>query len=284
MARDETLEFIKSFADRFVQFKGLQFQQELLRRREERYDQQLQENRRYRQRQISISQEHLELRKRYTTAYEQGKSQSNINVTTPFSKTDIVGTSQTQGVDDIIAEELSNVPMDTSDWLGWGEGTNIYKQSDIDAARQKAQERVRVMFAGKGGGGEQFDYLWNSQLGELKNPESGRNVEIREQEADKKVFQGTQLSRPKVTGGFLGRKESEFPAGFETVPGKNSYKLPPRPKDKNEADIWGNFTNAWFGFEPKLQKAILIRLERGMKWSEIAQFDEVRESLQDLVK
>ncbi len=188
MARDEALEFIRSFADRFVQFKGIQFQEDLLRRREKRYDLQLQENRRYRQRTLALSE-------RRTAAYEAGRSQTNINIPV-FSPTQFEGTGQT--IQGIITEELDLIPVETSDFLGWGKGTDTIKQSAIDKARDNATRRTGRQYFGAGKA-DQFDFDFDRQFNEKFYSSPKRTV---------KIIQDT--------------KEPEFPSGSESPEGLES--------------------------------------------------------------
>jgi len=229
LGRDPSIEFAKSLVDRFVQFKSLQFQQDLLKRKEQRYDTQLQENRLHRQRQLTRSDAYLGLAERRTIATEQGKLGTNINVPV-FSPGQMGGSSQTPGVDTIIKQELDLIEVDKSGrklfTRASKERGDRINQSAIDKARSNAMSRLGLQHLGPGKT-EQFEYSFNRQLNEkiggLRNAEIIQDV-TQDMSIDQLFqFQGAQSSEPKGRpAGFLGRSESEFPAGFETPKGLES--------------------------------------------------------------
>ena len=177
---NEGIRFAQSAIDRFIQFKMIQLQQQREEERGRRFDLSLQQNRRFNQERIDISREHLGIAKMRAL-----QPTTSISVFTPGQ---VGGTSQTQGVDDIIAEELNNIPVDKSGVGALGglfrfkaKEVERIKASDIETARQNAMSRLGIQHLGIGKN-QQFDFLFNRQLEALKNPESGRTVEITQEQ------------------------------------------------------------------------------------------------------
>lgn len=187
----EGIRFAQSAIDRFIQFKLIQLRERREDERNRRFDLSLQQNRRFNQERIDIAREANRIRAAQPRT-------TSISVFTPGQ---VSGTSQTQGVDDVIAEEFSKIPIDKS-----GRGiftrarseTDRIKSVDIETARQDAMSRLGIQHLGVGKN-EQFNFLFNRQLEALKNPESGRTVEITGQQRAFPSRQGaaedlTQLS------------------------------------------------------------------------------------------
>lgn len=178
----EGIAFGRGLIDRYIQFKMLQraerqdqLRLEFAQRREQRYDQQLQQNRRFGQSRIDIAREHLDIAR---TRAETPSTSISV-----FSPGQISGTSQTQGVDDVIAEELDKI-IDKSGRGALGglfrfkrSEVDRIKSSDIETAKQNSMSRLGIQHLGPGKN-QQFDFLFNRQLDALKSPESGRTVEI----------------------------------------------------------------------------------------------------------
>jgi hypothetical protein len=120
MAQDPSLAFAQNLVNRYMQFKAQQFQVEMFRRREQRYERQLQENRLHRQKQLA-------LQERGVVSLERLRGGSPFSITTP---------SQIKNISDIVAEEFTNVtPVET--WWGLGKGR-------IPAAEtRKAIDRIK---------------------------------------------------------------------------------------------------------------------------------------------
>lgn len=75
MAQSAAMNFANNLVESFMQYKALQFQKDLMLRREQRYDEQLQENRAYRNQQLTLqqqAQERLDRQLEETKTYHQG--------------------------------------------------------------------------------------------------------------------------------------------------------------------------------------------------------------------
>lgn len=209
MARDESIAFSRNLVQSFIQAKMLQLQE----RRDRRYSEQLQQNQRQFQQTLGVRRKEAEARIKY---YERGGARSNITV---FSPGQISGTSQTQGIDDIIAEEIGNIPIDKS-----GRGlftrarseTDRIKASDIETARRNAMSRLGIQYLGVGKN-QQFDFLFNRQLETLSSPESGRNVEI--------IQPTFPSNQPEQTG-----IEDTAPRSFPGAGAGMTFPFTPTPK------------------------------------------------------
>ena len=183
---NEGIRFAQSAIDRFIQFKMIQLRERREVERNRRFDLSLQQNRRFNQERIDIAKETNRIR----------ATQPRTTSVTVFTPGQISGTSKTQGVDDVIAEELNNIPVDKSGRSFFklaGSETDRIKASDIEAAKQNAMSRLGIQHLGIGKN-EQFDFLFNSQLEALKNPESGRTIEIIGQQRDFPSRQGDETA------------------------------------------------------------------------------------------
>ena len=176
MAGDASLAFSQNLVENFIRFKMFQIEQDRLERREKRYSDQLQSNRLFNQQRIGLERGRLELGQE-ALAFRKTQGQGAATV---FSPGQISGTSQTQGVDDVIAEEFSRIPIDKSGrgfFTSAKSETDRIKASDIETAKRNAMSRLGLQHLGVGKN-EQFDFFFNRQLDTLRFPESGRNVEI----------------------------------------------------------------------------------------------------------
>jgi len=224
LGRDPSIEFAKSLVDRFVQFKSLQFQQDLLKRKEQRYDTQLQENRLHRQRQLTRSDAYLGLAERRTIATEQGKLGTNIK--------NVFGGSERKHLFDSAVNALRGIDVDEKGLIFKDRSVsreNIQNRFDeykddigfdsFDTEQQKTQAITNFNRAVRTLGSElkvEIDWDVNALTDTTQPPSPKRAPEAG-------VFQGAQSSEPtRRPAGFLGRSESEFPAGFERPKGLES--------------------------------------------------------------
>lgn len=184
---NEGLAFQKGLVERFIQFKMIQqrqqqieFQNQLMLRREARYERQLEDQQLYNQRRLDQFEEALKISKirakQAPISFEFGT----------FSPSQISGTANTQGIDDIIAEELSNIPR-TSERKWWRFDSDLPDKiniNDVAQAKKNAISKLGVAFMGTAKK-EQFEFLFNQQLDELLNPEDGRKTIVTGEEKSK---------------------------------------------------------------------------------------------------
>ncbi len=202
--QDPRLATIASFVESFRQAKALQFQKALLTRREDRFDIQLQENRRHRQRQLSLRESdprraladiELETVKDATPEQRRSLFTRGTTVNMPlFSPGQIRGTDKTQGIQDVIAEEIAKITVTRSDLFGLGKGTDTIKQSALDLARQNAGTRTGRKFF-REGQAEQFDFEFESQINAKFYSNPKRTTEIT-QDVSAGVFDGGEAAPP----------------------------------------------------------------------------------------
>lgn len=176
MAVDPALAFSKNLIESYIRFKLAGRQYDLFERREKRYSEQLQANQRFKQEGRRIETE------QFQQTFEQRERLARTTAAPVFSPGQLEGTSQTSGIDDVVRSELANIPVERSDWLGWGKGTDRIKASDIKKAKRNIERTLGITMGGEGKGG-QIEFQYQRQLDAILNPEGGkRTVEIIEEQ------------------------------------------------------------------------------------------------------
>lgn len=232
--QDPRLATIASFVESFRQAKALQFQKAFLTRREDRYETQLQENRRVNQRTFGLAQRR-EGRLQKQFEFEQGKppqfSARFFEETLNYSPTTAkllqdrhfgAAAKPRRPIEDIrdariiMENALSDQEFDV--------GESMLREAMERLAGQQTDVSDALSPTTFGGGAETPVFAPGTPVSSdlttglpqlFTQPEGPPRTS-----QGTSVFQGPQVSpKTKVTGGFLGRKKSAFPPGFETPEG-----------------------------------------------------------------
>jgi hypothetical protein len=200
---NEGLSFARGLTDRFIQFSILKQQQRREDARQQRFEQQLQDNRRFNQERIDIARENAA-----TARIRALQGPISLNLT-PFSPTQLSGSGAS--IEDVVLNRIDQIPIDTSGRRLFGKDKpDKIKRSDIESARNDIQSSLGISFGGTTKGG-QMQFIFDSGLQNLLVPESGKTVEIIEDINEDGTIKETKTV---PQSGFPRKSFQGAPAGF----------------------------------------------------------------------
>ena len=277
LGQDPALQFTRGLVDRFLQFKALQFQQDLLKRRDERYDTQLQENRLHRQSQLSQAKERIDISRERLEAYKAGAEKTSINV---------FGGSERKHLFDSAVNALRGINVD--------EKGLIFKDKSV--SKENIQNRFDEYKDDIGF--DSFDEQQQTQAMTNFN----RAVRTMGDELNVKIdwdpgalTETPQSQTSPGTGVFQGPRTEAESTGEK--PAFSEKTTPPAPVDYDriegmlgkdnaqmEQKAWGVIYDTWDHFPRQLQDKIRLAEQSGTSFTEIMQSDEVDKILQGIIK
>ena len=263
--QDPSLALIANFVESFRQAKALQFQKELILRREDRYDTQLQENRLHRQRQLTISQAHLGLAERREERFA-GQPRAK---TVEFYTSRGYSPEQSQRLLDI---EVGASPKPRRPIEDIRDGRIIMENALTDQQYSAGESILQDAM-------ERLSSQQTDVSGNIPPATFGRGTTPTRTTPSTGVFQGPQTETDAGGAVFGGGTTQPEPPDFDRIEQELGAE-----NAQMEQKAWGVIYDAWDHFSRELQDKIRLAEQNGKSFTEITQTDEVNKLLQELIK